>query len=81
MGHVLSALALALIHHPKSSSISFRWRHPKQGELITAASDYNQVASRPPDICEGAEGVHSPAPSHQLLEVSIETVTLFFEFS
>lgn len=37
MGRVLSAPAPALIHHPESSSVSFWWRHPKQGALITAA--------------------------------------------
>lgn len=58
MGHVLSAPAPALIHHPKPSSVSFWWRHPKQGELITAASIYIQVALQPPDICEQAKGRH-----------------------
>lgn len=56
MGHVLSAPAPALIHHPEPSSVSFRWRNPKQGELITAAPDFGQVASRPPDIHAGSGG-------------------------
>lgn len=60
MGHVLSALALALIHYPKSSSVSFRWRHHKQGELITAAPDLGQVASRPPDVQAGNPPTPTP---------------------
>lgn len=64
MGHVLSALAPVLIHHPKPSSVSFRWRHPKQGELLNAAPNFGQVALRPPDIHAGwgAEGVPSTDP-------------------
>lgn len=79
MGHVLSAPAPALIHHPEPSSVSFRWRNPKQGELITAAPDFGQVASRPPDIHAGSGGSEftttgslppPPATEGSLLNVS-----------
>lgn len=57
MGRVSSApFALALIRYAEPSSVWFRRRRPKQGELITAAPGFGQVASRPPDIHAGQTG-------------------------
>lgn len=88
MGHVLSALAPALIHHPEPSSVSFRWRHPKQGALITAAPLFGQVASHPPDIYTGSGGwectqCRPPAPwdsfAHQICSSS--TTSHWYSFN
>lgn len=88
MGHVLSALAPALIHHPEPSSVSFRWRHPKQGELITAGPYFGQVASHPPDIhagsgCWGCTQHRPPAPQGSFAQwvCSFSTTSLWCSFN